>query len=114
MSEQQGEANADSLHALRDALRRFAAERDWERFHSPKNLASALIVEAGELLEPFQWLGEEESRQLSGAQLEHVGEELADVLLYLVRLADVLGVDLHAAALRKIGINARKYPPVSS
>lgn len=108
--ESQEEANADSLHGLRDALRRFAHERDWERFHSPKNLASALIVEAGELLEPFQWMGEDESRRLPEVERERVGEELADVLLYLVRLADVLGIDLHAAALRKIGINARKYP----
>ncbi|MCO5099496.1 MAG: nucleotide pyrophosphohydrolase [Burkholderiaceae bacterium] len=104
------ESRADSLHELRDALRRFAVEREWERFHSPKNLASALIVEAAELLEPFQWLGEHESRQLQDDKLRHVGEELADVLLYLIRLADVLGIDLRAAALQKIEANARKYP----
>lgn len=110
MSDGHDEAGADLLDELRMALRRFAAEREWERFHSPKNLASALVVEAGELLEPFQWLTEDESRRLPAAGLEHVGEEMADVLLYLVRLADVLGVDLRAAALRKIAINARKYP----
>ncbi len=100
----------DSLHELRDALRAFAAEREWERFHSPKNLASALIVEAAELLEPFQWMGEEDSRRLDVDALDHVRDELADVLLYLVRLADVLGVDLRDAARRKIAINAMKYP----
>jgi len=102
--------DGDCLRELREALRRFAGERDWERFHSPKNLANALIVEAAELLEPFQWLTDDESKRLSPVELEGVGEELADVLLYLVRLADVLGVDLRAAALRKLEINERKYP----
>jgi len=103
-------ARTDSLDELRDALRAFAAEREWERFHSPKNLASALIVEAAELLEPFQWLGEEASHRLEPDALDHVRDELADVLLYLVRLADVLGVDLREAARRKLLVNAKKYP----
>ena len=100
-------ANLDEL-TLR--LRAFAAERDWEPFHSPKNLASALIVEAGELLEHFQWLSDAESEQLTPERRERVAMEMADVLLYLVRLADRVGVDLLAAAGRKLAINAEKYP----
>ena len=98
------------LEALRDQLRTFAAERDWDPFHSPKNLAAALSVEAAELLEHFQWLTEEQSRRLPPATLEAVGTEAADVLLYLVRLADKLDIDLAAAARRKIAANALKYP----
>jgi dCTP diphosphatase len=100
----------DSLHELRDALRRFAAERDWDQFHSPRNLATALAVEAAELLEPFQWLGEADSRQLPAATRAAVVEEMADVLLYLVRLADKLDVDLLEAARTKMAHNAGKYP----
>lgn len=103
-------ADAKGLVQLRDALRQFAAERDWDQFHSPKNLASALAVEAAELLERFQWLTEDESRNLSPADLARVREELADVLNYLVRLADKLDVDLLEAARDKIGKNALKYP----
>jgi len=98
------------LELLRDELRRFAADRDWDQFHSPKNLASALAVEAAELLEPFQWLTEEQSRQLTPEQAEAVRKEAADVLIYLVRLADKLDVDLIAAARYKIAENASKYP----
>ena len=98
------------LTQLRDALREFAAERDWDQFHSPKNLASALSVEAAELLECFQWLTEQQSLQLSPEQLAHVREEMADVLNYLVRLADKLDVNLLEAARDKIGQNALKYP----
>jgi len=101
---------ADVLVALRDELRRFAADRDWDQFHSPKNLASALAVEAAELLEPFQWLTEEQSRQLTAEQSEAVRDEMADVLLYLVRLADKLDIDLAAAATDKIVRNSAKYP----
>lgn len=93
----------DALTALRDALREFADERDWDQFHSPKNLAIALSVEAAELLEHFQWSDE-------AAAPEKVREELADVLLYLIRLADKLDVDLAAAARDKIALNAKKYP----
>lgn len=100
----------DDLDTLREAVRRFAAERDWERFHSPKNLASALAVEAAELLEPFQWLTEEQSRSLSAEQAEAVRREMADVLIYLVRLADQVEVDLLAAARDKMAENALKYP----
>ena len=98
------------LNALRDALRTFASDRDWDQFHSPKNLAAALSVEAGELLEHFQWLKDEESRSLPDTARQAVAEEMADVLLYLVRLADKLDVDLAEAARRKINLNAKKYP----
>lgn len=98
------------LTQLRDALRQFAAERDWDQFHSPKNLAAALSVEAAELLERFQWLTEDESRNLPESELEKVRQEMADVLNYLVRLADKLDVNLIEAARAKIEINARKYP----
>ena len=100
----------DALHELRDALRAFAAERDWERFHTPKNLAMALAGEAGEVIEHFQWLSAEESAALAPDTRAEVGLELADVLLYLVRLADVLDVDLADAARRKLVINAERYP----
>jgi NTP pyrophosphatase (non-canonical NTP hydrolase) len=105
-----GPSPVRDLDALRDRLRAFAAARDWERFHSPKNLATALIVEAAELLEHFQWLTEDESRALPPETKAEVATELADVLLYLVRLADQLGIDLHAAAAAKIAANERKYP----
>jgi len=98
------------LDDLRDALRRFARERDWDQFHSPKNLASALVVEAAELLECFQWLTEEQSRALSDDDKRKVTEELADVFLYLIRLADKLDADLLEGARDKIAKNAEKYP----
>jgi len=101
---------SDPLRELRDSLRTFAAERDWDQFHSPRNLATALAVEAAELLEPFQWLTEEQSCDLPPDVRAAVEEELADVLLYLVRLADKLDVDLPAAARAKILRNGDKYP----
>ncbi len=104
---QPGDAGLDTLV---DALRRFAAARDWEQFHSPKNLAAALCVEAAELLEPFQWLTEEQSRALPDVTREAVAGEMADVLLYLLQLADKLGVDLVQAAQRKMAINEARYP----
>jgi len=100
----------DPLRDLRDELRAFAAARDWDQFHSPRNLATALAVEAAELLEPFQWLTEEQSRALPPETRAAVEEEMADVLLYLVRLADKLDVDLAAAARAKIARNGEKYP----
>jgi len=100
----------DSLLVLRAALRRFAEARDWDQYHSPKNLAAALCVEAAELLEHFQWLSEDASKVLSSEQLAKVSEEMADVFLYLVRLSDKLGVSLFDAARRKIDLNDRKYP----
>ena len=100
----------DPLRDLRDELRAFAAARDWDQFHSPRNLPTALAVEAAELLEPFQWLTEEQSRALPPETRAAVEEEMADVLLYLVRLADKLDVDLAAAARAKIARNGEKYP----
>ena len=99
-----------TLDDLRDALRRFAAARDWEQFHTPKNLAMALAVEAAELLEEFQWLTPAQSARLDARARRKVADEIADVLLYLTRLADVLDIDAVAAARRKMRINARKYP----
>lgn len=101
---------ADSLDDLSRALRAFADERDWGPFHTPRNLAAALVVEAGELLEPFQWLTDHQSRELPPEQLQAVSEEMADVLLYLVQLSTALGVDLLAAARAKMARNAEKYP----
>lgn len=100
------------VSALTAALRAFADERDWGQFHSPKNLAMALTGEVGELVEVFQWMTEADSRRAAedAGQARAIGEELADVLFYLVRLADMLGIDLDAAARAKLAINAQKYP----
>jgi len=98
------------LLAIRDRLRQFAAERQWEKFHTPKNLASALSVEAAELLEPFQWLDQGVVDELGPEQWAAVRYEMADVLTYLVMLADKLDIDLIAATNEKIHLNALKYP----
>ncbi len=100
----------DSLERLDQRLLQFARQRDWEQFHSPKNLAMALAGEAGELLEHFQWLTEEQSENLSPEKKEAVALELADILIYLVRLGQRLEIDLLDAANRKIAINERRYP----
>jgi NTP pyrophosphatase (non-canonical NTP hydrolase) len=100
----------NDLESLRDRLREFSAARDWDQFHSPKNLAMALAGEAAEVLEVFQWLTEEQSRGLDAKAHAAVAEEIADVLLYLVRLADKLGIDPIAAAQAKLAENERKYP----
>ncbi len=99
-----------TLDDLALTLRDFAAERDWEQFHSPKNLAMALSVEVAELVEHFQWLTQEESLHPAPDKKKAVSEELADVLIYLVRLADRLHIDLLAATERKLAMNRRKYP----
>jgi len=98
------------LPALAHRLRDFAAERDWDQFHSPKNLAMALVGEAGELAAEFQWMTEAQSQAPDPAQLARIRSEAADVLNYLVRLSDKLGIDLIAAANAKIEENARRYP----
>ena len=98
------------LDSLRDALREFAAARDWPQYHTPKNLSMALIKEAAEIVEHFQWVTAEESRQLTPQQKAEVADEIADVLMYLVRLADVLAIDPLDAARQKIIKNAVKYP----
>jgi NTP pyrophosphatase (non-canonical NTP hydrolase) len=100
----------NDLEMLRAKLRAFAAARDWERFHTPKNLSMALVAEAGELVEHFQWLTSAESAALAGERRDAVAMELADVLLYLVMLADRLDIDLAAAANRKIALNEERYP----
>jgi len=97
-------------NSLRERLRAFAVARDWEQFHSPKNLAMALAGEAGELVACLQWLSETQSANLAPDKLAEVELEMADVLIYLVRLADRLDVDLSAAVDRKIAINERRYP----
>lgn len=100
----------DSLEALRARLADFAAERDWDQFHNPKNLAMALAGEAGELLEHFQWLTFEQAADLPRETRAEVAMEAADVLLFLVRLCDKLDIDLAAAAGKKLALNAKKYP----
>jgi NTP pyrophosphatase (non-canonical NTP hydrolase) len=99
-----------ALQSLTEALRQFTADRDWEQFHSPKNLAAALSVEAAELLEHFQWLTEEQSRTLPADKKDAVGQELADVLLYLLQLADKLGIDPVECAKAKLKGNSIRYP----
>lgn len=95
---------------LQQRLREFAELRDWQQFHSPKNLSMALIVEAAELAEHFQWLTQDESFNLADEKRQAVGEELADIFVYLVRLADQLDIDLPEAVDRKIALNEEKYP----
>lgn len=99
-----------TLDDLTRLLREFVRERDWEQFHSPKNLTMALAVEASELMEHFQWLTEDESYNLPPEKQAAVREEMADVLIYLIRLADRLGVDLMDAAERKMERNGERYP----
>ena len=101
---------SDPFKQLRDAMDQFATERDWDQFHSPKNLAMAPTVEAAELQECFQWLTEAQSRELDEKQLAAVRDEIADVHLYLVRLAGKLDVDIEAACRAKLEKNAEKYP----
>lgn len=101
---------SDRLDELRDRLREFVRERDWEQFHSPKNLAMAMIVEAAELVEHFQWLTEDESNDISPEKREEVAHEIADTFIYLLRMADVLNIDLIEAAQAKMTLNAQKYP----
>ncbi|MBK7745153.1 MAG: nucleotide pyrophosphohydrolase [Betaproteobacteria bacterium] len=100
----------DSLLAIRDRLRTFADERDWNQFHAPKNLAMALIVEAAEVVEHFQWQEPFRDPELPSDKRAAIGAELADVLFYLVRLADRLDIDLGAAAADKLAANAARYP----
>lgn len=100
----------NDLDKIKEELRQFALARDWEQFHSPKNLSMALAGEVGELLEVFQWLTEEQSKNLTQEQRKAVEEEVADVFIYLLRLTDRLDVDLLEVAKKKIIINEQKYP----
>lgn len=99
-----------SLDELKLRIRAFALDRRWEHYHTPKNLAMALIAEAGELVERFQWLSPEQSARLPPERHEQVRQEIADVLIYLTRLADLLDIDLLQAAADKIELNGQKYP----
>jgi dCTP diphosphatase len=98
------------MNELRDAIKTFIGERDWEQFHSPKNLAMALSVEVAEVVEHFQWLTEEQSTNLPPEKLAEVREEIGDVMIYLIELADKLGIDPVEAAKAKVEINGQKYP----
>ncbi|MCU0301866.1 MAG: nucleotide pyrophosphohydrolase [Candidatus Nanopelagicales bacterium] len=100
------------LHALRDRMRAFTSERDWEKFHDPKSLLLALVGEVGELAELLQWLPAAEARSLAATEplRSRAGQELADVLLYLIRLADVLGIDLAEAATAKMADSELRFP----
>jgi len=100
----------NELDLLKQRLRDFASQRDWEQFHSPKNLSMALIAEAAELVEHFQWLTEEQSSRLTSDKLSEVEQEIADIQIYLVRMADKLGIDVLEAVGKKIAINEKKYP----
>ncbi len=100
----------DRLAELSEEVARFARERDWEQFHTPKNLAMGVTIEAAEVAEIFQWLTEEQSRRLGPGQREHLADELADTFTYLLKLADAYGIDLVEAARRKLVKNAAKYP----
>ncbi|CAI0426471.1 unnamed protein product [Linum tenue] len=111
-----GEISSVSLDLLKTKMAEFARERDWDRFHSPRNLLLALVGEVGELSEIFQWKGEVPKGLPDWKEEEkvHLGEELSDVLLYLVRLSDICGIDLGKAALRKLQLNAIKYPAAAA
>lgn len=100
----------DGLAGLHAVIKRFAAERDWEQFHTPKNLAMAMSVEAAEVVEIFQWLTPEQSRALTEEQKEHLADELADTFIYLLKLSSAFHIDLLRAARRKMSKNAVKYP----
>lgn len=102
--------NSSDLNSLKHRLREFAKARDWDQFHSPKNLSMALSVEVSEIVEHFQWLTQEQSKNLPKDKLHEVETELADTFIYLIRLADKLDIDLLKVATSKIEINEQKYP----
>jgi dCTP diphosphatase len=110
MYESMGGGEELGLDDLRSAIGAFIRERDWEQFHSSKNLAMALSVEVAEIVEHFQWLTEEESKNLPPEKLAEVREEIGDVMIYLTELADTLGIDPVEAAKSKVTINGQKYP----
>lgn len=100
----------NAFESIKLTLRKFSEERDWDQFHSPKNLSMALNVEAAELLEHFQWLTEQQSSSLDAETLDEVADEIADIQVYLIRLADKLNVDIVSKVEKKIIKNAKKYP----
>ena len=99
-----------TLHDLKTRTAEFVHERDWEQFHTPKNLSMSIAIEAAELMEHFQWMKVEESASLTSEELQKVGEELADIVLYALSMANSLGLDLSKTVLDKMAKNARKYP----
>ena len=99
-----------TLQDLKDCMAQFVRERDWEQFHTPKNLAMSIAIEAAELMEHFQWLTVEESKKLQPEQLVDIGEELADIIIYSLSLSNTLGLDLSQTVLAKMEKNSRKYP----
>ena len=101
---------SNELEEIKLKLREFAKERDWDQFHSPKNFSMALIVECAELVEHFQWLTDEQSKRLSVETLDEVSLEMADIMIYLIRLADKLDVDIIESVKQKMALNAIKYP----
>ncbi|PST95468.1 nucleotide pyrophosphohydrolase [Photobacterium iliopiscarium] len=104
------ETSANDIKKLQDALAEFAQQRNWDQFHTPKNLVMALSGEVGELIEIFQWLTPEQSQQLPPQKKQHASEEIADVMMYLLRLADKCDIDVMQACQEKIQQNAAKYP----
>ena len=100
----------EKLDQIKEKLRRFETDRDWDQFHSPKNLSMALIAEVAELVEHFQWMTEEQSKNLPPEKLAEIELELADIQIYLVRLADKMQLDLMAAVDKKLVLNEKKYP----
>lgn len=102
---------SDTVKQISDDLKKFAIERDWEQFHTPKNLSMALIAEAAELIEHFQWLTPEESKAVSGEKLKDISHEMADIFIFLLRIAEQLDVDLLAATREKMAINEKRFPP---
>ena len=102
--------NQTTLQDLKEKMADFVRERDWEQFHTPKNLSMSIAIEAGELMEHFQWLTVEQSKNLSPAALHDIGEELADIVIYALSLANTLGLDMADTVLAKMEKNIRKYP----
>ncbi|BCA80149.1 MAG: nucleotide pyrophosphohydrolase [Desulfuromonadales bacterium] len=102
--------NQTTLQDLKEKMAAFVRERDWEQFHTPKNLSMSIAIEAGELMEHFQWLTVEQSKSLSPAALQDIGEELADIVIYALSLANTLGLDMADTVLAKMEKNIRKYP----
>jgi NTP pyrophosphatase (non-canonical NTP hydrolase) len=101
---------SNTIQELSDELKNFAIQRDWEQFHTPKNLSMALIAEAAELVEHFQWLTPEESQGIEGDKLKDISHELADIFIYLLRMAEQLDIDLLAATREKMAINETRFP----
>ncbi len=100
----------DNVEKISNDLKRFAIERDWEQFHTPKNLSMALIAEAAELIEHFQWLTPEQSKKVSGDKLKDISHEMADIFIYLLRISEQLDVDLISATREKMAINEKRFP----